>query len=97
MDANSVLFRFFCFLVSLYENKKDAAKSADIERGKYAEQQRQLDMKKRELLEKESKLQAQQSELELRINEAKDQKVHYISFQRIFGPIFRSIFRKAIP
>lgn len=37
-------------------------------------------MKKRELMEKESKLQAQQSELESRINEAKDQKVHYISF-----------------
>lgn len=63
--------------------KKDAAKSADIERGKLVEQQRQLELRKRELLEKESKFQTQQSELELRINEAKDQKVH--SSHKIFS------------
>lgn len=54
---------------------KDAAKSADIERGKFVEQQRQFELKKRELLEKESELQTQQNELHLKMAQAKDQKV----------------------
>lgn len=55
---------------------KDAAKSADTERGKFVEQQRQFELKKRELLEKESELQSQQNELQLNIAQAKDQKVN---------------------
>ncbi|XP_031622610.1 interaptin [Contarinia nasturtii] len=53
---------------------QDAAKSADAEREKLIEQQRKHEFKKRELLEKERMLQAQQNEVEIRINEAKDQK-----------------------
>lgn len=65
-----------------FSKRKDAAKSADIERGKFVEQQRQFEMKKRELLEKESQLQSQQSELEMRIGQAKDQKVRILFARR---------------
>lgn len=58
--------------------RQDAAKSADIERGKFIEQQRQFEVKRRELLEKESQLQSQHSELEMRIGQAKDQKVRML-------------------
>ena len=70
--------------------KKDAAKSADIERENFIEQQRKHEMKKRELMEKESMLNAQQSELELRISQAKDQKVRTLCGQNLstYFPIF---------
>lgn len=58
-------------------NEKDAAKSADIERENFIEQQRKYELKKRELMERECMLQAQQQELEHKISEAKDQKVNY--------------------
>lgn len=69
---------YFHFIGS---KQKDAAKSADIERSKFIEQQRQFEGKKRELLEKESQLQSQQSELDMRIGQAKDQKVGNHSLQ----------------
>lgn len=71
--------QLFCsnFTFHLIYFKKDAAKSADIERENFIEQQRKHELKKRELMEKESMLQAQQSELELRISQAKDQKVNF--------------------
>lgn len=62
-------------------NQKDAAKSADTERSKFVEQQRQFEQKKRELLEKEIQLRAQQDELEMRIGQAKDQKVKKWDFK----------------
>lgn len=78
--------------------QKDAAKSADIERENLIEQQRKHEMKKRELMEKESMLNAQQSELELRISQAKDQKVKPLCIHQHIFPssavekfIFKSI------
>lgn len=62
------------FFLSPHKNQ-DATKSADVEREKFIEQQRRLESKRRELMEKESQLQTQQSELDMRISQARDQKV----------------------
>lgn len=62
---------------------KDATNSAEIQRAKLLEQQRRNDMRKHELMEKESRLQSQQNELELRISQAKDQTVSVTLYNRI--------------
>lgn len=84
-----ILFSIFYLQkkILLISTKKDAAKSADIERGKFMEQQRQFELKKREVLEKENQLQAQQNELDLRISQAMEQKVtgKTLQMRRICG------------
>lgn len=52
---------------------------ADTEREKLVELQQKLEFRKRELIDKETHLQSKQSEMELCINQAKDQKVIQLS------------------
>lgn len=54
---------------------QDATRQSDIERENLMENQRQCDVKRRELVHAESLLRSKQSELELRLNEAASQKV----------------------